>query len=301
MGDIGEEQADDLELAGEELRSRVMRLRKYLRRSRDVQVAEIVGDAVLALRAGNPVQAVLLAARAEAVAPPWLQELPLVVTPVPPGTPLPETAPMRRTVVRAGLTGGPGDVTPQGPVVVATDASGGDYSCGWAFAASTGQWGFQGRHLHHGAGTVVKGNYAVIVAELRAVLLALASVSGPVTVLTDSMRALDYLREWRAGNRRPMPPGYNLRPRHQEERPALVRLSWMVHERDGLTFRHVKGHSGHPLNEAADRLAGTAREWVAGQGRAEREVMLEQAARIVAPWLRRWRDSQDAQRIKGPR
>lgn len=296
MGDLGEEQADDLELAGEELRSRVMRLRKYLRRSRDVQAAEIVGDAVLALRTGNQVQAALLAARAEAGVLARGQVLPPAVTPA---VPLPDTVPMRRTVVRAGLTGGPGDVIPQGPVVVATDASGGDYSCGWAFAASTGQWGFQGRLQHHGAGTVVKGNYAVIVAELRAVLLALASVSGPVTVLTDSTRALDYLREWRAGNRRPMPPGYNLRPRHQEERPALVRLSWMVHERDGLTFRHVKGHSGHPLNEAADRLAGTAREWVTGQGRAEREVMLEQAARIAAPWLRRWRDSQDAQRING--
>lgn len=55
-----------------------------------------------------------------------------------------------------------------------------------------------------------------------------------------------------------MPDGYDLRPRKQGA-PTLVRLAERVAALPALRVEHVKAHSGHPLNEAADSLASIAR------------------------------------------
>jgi hypothetical protein len=55
-----------------------------------------------------------------------------------------------------------------------------------------------------------------------------------------------------------MPEGYDLRPRRSGA-PTLVRLAERVALMPGLRTAHVKGHSGHLLNEAADALASMSR------------------------------------------
>ena len=61
-----------------------------------------------------------------------------------------------------------------------------------------------------------------------------------------------------------MPPQYDLHPRHAGAAPALVTLADLVSARRGeLALAHVKGHAGHTLNEGADLLATIARRWVA--------------------------------------
>lgn len=136
------------------------------------------------------------------------------------------------------------------PLVAATDASWKHGHGGMGFLTTDGRWGL-GRWK---AGPQdPTGPSKIIITELRAVQLLLSSVEPrlEMTVLLDSLPALSFLRRWQAGDVAALPPGYRA--------PHLRLLARRVADRPGLTFQHVKGHSGHLLNEAADSLAAIAR------------------------------------------
>jgi ribonuclease HI len=144
------------------------------------------------------------------------------------------------------------------PVIAATDASWKKGHGGLGYVTSTGQWGFRSRPEDR---TDPSGRSKVLVNELRAVELLLSVARDDVSelvLLMDSQRALTYLRSWQSGRTDLMPDGYDLRPRRQGV-PTLVRLAERVAALPGLCLEHVKAHSGHPLNEAADSLASIAR------------------------------------------
>jgi hypothetical protein len=155
-----------------------------------------------------------------------------------------------------------------GPLTAATDASWKNGAGGIGYITSRGSWGLRGWVTDHRDPT---GKSKVLVNELRAVDLLLRATGNPDVLLVDSLSALSFLRAWQRGDTELMPDGYDLRPRRRGV-PSLVRLAEHVAEADGLVFQHVKGHSGHLLNEAADSLASIARrratEWFDATGRA---------------------------------
>ncbi|MFI6270129.1 hypothetical protein [Micromonospora zamorensis] len=66
-------------------------------------------------------------------------------------------------------------------------------------------------------------------------------------------------------------------------RELLVRLADQVANRPDATFAHVKGHSGHALNEAADGLSHMAR-----RRREESFDLRPRAHALVDAFLRDW-------------
>ncbi|MFI6265290.1 ribonuclease HI [Micromonospora sp. NPDC051006] len=144
-------------------------------------------------------------------------------------------------------------------LVAATDASWKGRVGGIGYVVSDGRYGLRSR----GTGRMdPTGVSRVLINELRAVefLLSAYDEAAPgMTVLLDSLVALRYLRRWQAGETDAMPAGYSLRPRRWSAQPTLVRLAEVVSRRSDLSFEHVKGHSGHALNEAADALSHMAR------------------------------------------
>lgn len=164
------------------------------------------------------------------------------------------------------------------PLVAATDASYLAECSGMGYVVSDGRWGMQ----HRGASSTrylpdPTGPSRVLIAELRAVLLLLSDVgddAADMLLLVDSTTAIGYLRSWRSGHVRRMPAGYNLRPRFHGGPPAMVELAQMVHALGrGLRVEHVKGHSAHSLNEAADSLSKLGRRRPAdAKARAESVV-----------------------------
>jgi ribonuclease HI len=183
----------------------------------------------------------------------------------------------------AGLHGevngyrGPDD----GSLVAATDASWKGAAGGYAYVTCDGRWGLRSHSRYHLDPT---GPSRALVNELRAVEFLLAAVQTPglrLTVLVDSAPALGFLAHWRTGDISRMPRGYSLRPRTTGS-PTLVRLADRISRTDVL-FQHVKGHHGHPLNEAADSLSAMARRWV-----GEHFDVSERAAGLVKAFLRDW-------------
>ncbi|MCO5967498.1 RNase H family protein [Actinoallomurus soli] len=144
------------------------------------------------------------------------------------------------------------------PVIAATDASWKKGHGGLGYVTSTGRWGFRSRPEDR---TDPTGRSKVLVNELRAVELLLSVLgedASDLVLLVDSLSALTYLRSWQNGRTELMPDGYDLRPRRRGA-PTLVRLAERVAVLPGLCLEHVKAHSGHPLNEAADSMASIAR------------------------------------------
>ncbi|MEW9530567.1 ribonuclease HI [Microbispora sp. NPDC049125] len=145
-----------------------------------------------------------------------------------------------------------------GPLFAAADAAWKSGHGGLGFVASDGRWRFQS----WGGGDLGRadpsGPARVLILELRAAFMAIRTLSEDAsrsTLLLDSQGAVSYLRAWQSGNVRRMPDGYSLRVRNSGAPPTLVRLAEAVAELPGLKIHHVKGHVGHPLNEAADSLA----------------------------------------------
>ncbi|MDG9703768.1 RNase H family protein [Streptomyces sp. DH37] len=142
-----------------------------------------------------------------------------------------------------------------GPVHLATDASEDPRRVAGGYLSTTGHYGVHAHMYPRKASGVSR----TVVAELRAVLwglqdvLATIGISRPVTVHTDSTCALSYLHAWQQGSTH-MPPGYRATRRSPGPR-SLVELQQLAEYTPGLTFVHVKGHAGHPLNEAADYFA----------------------------------------------
>jgi hypothetical protein len=172
-------------------------------------------------------------------------------------------------------------------LVAATDASWKGAAGGYAYVTSDGRWGLRSHSRYHLDPT---GPSYALVNELRAVEFLLAAVDAPglrLTVLVDSAPALGFLAHWRSGDTSRMPRGYSLRPRNTGT-PTLVRLAHRVNQTN-VVFRHVKGHDGHPLNEAADSLSAMARRWV-----GEHFDVTDRAAGLVTAFLRDWHEASPA-------
>lgn len=85
----------------------------------------------------------------------------------------------------------------------------------------------------------------VLYCELRAIKLALDHFAGPLRILTDSQASVGLIT--------------NAAHRAQPRTQAVVdQIRALVAERD-VSVEWMRGHDGHPLNEAADRLAMAAR------------------------------------------
>lgn len=287
------------ELLGEPWRAQVAQLRRYVRKTRDIGVAELLSLAYEALVSGDTAAACRHLSTARELAAPTAAEAPCspAAGPAPAGPPLParplsavspaSAVRPTATIIRKPLTG-QARVTATGPTLIATDGScsGDGRHCSWAFLASSGHWGCQAGDYRHDN---VNGGSGALIAELRAAYLALRFVPGPVTLLVDSTIALRYLRLWQRGDTGRMPPQYDLHPRRQGTAPALVTLAGLVRARGGeLTTAHVKGHAGHTLNEGADLLATIARRWVAHSEALPQKAMRAQAADIAATFLVQW-------------
>lgn len=285
------------ELLGEPWRAQVTQLRRYVRKTRDVGVAELLSLAYDAVISGdtdaacrNIAAAGLRVGPAGAAGPPSPVGAPDPVCLLAPPNASVRTPSMpgrTATIIRKPLTG-QAAVSSAGPVLIATDGScsGDGRHCSWAFLASSGHWGCQAGDYRHDN---VNGGSGALIAELRAAYLALRFVSGPLTLLVDSTIALRYLRLWQGGEISRMPPQYDLHPRRQGTAPALVTLAGLVRARgDELATAHVKGHAGHTLNEGADLLATIARRWIAHSETVPQRAMRAEAADIAATFLAQW-------------
>jgi ribonuclease HI len=93
--------------------------------------------------------------------------------------------------------------------------------------------------------------------ELRAVYEALAATPAhvPLLIETDSQYAIKALTEWLAGWKR---NGWlNSAKKPVANKAAILAIDGLLQGRD-VSWRHVKGHAGHVLNEVCDLRAGNA-------------------------------------------
>lgn len=155
----------------------------------------------------------------------------------------------------------------------------------WSYLSTNGLYGLGTAIL---PGSIVGGDVRpngsdpqrTLQAELRAIAAALHAIGDehPVTVLSDSRSAIDFMTLWRDGHD-VMPGGYNT-ARAGGRESTLGRLARRALESgDRITMQWVRGHSGHPLNEGADALAKMARAW--SVGRLERETVATDARTTV--------------------
>ncbi len=90
--------------------------------------------------------------------------------------------------------------------------------------------------------------------EIRAAYEAVQALEGPVEVVSDSTYVVHCFRDrwWEGWQRR----GWL----NTARKPVANRDLWepfveLVRARGDVTFRWVKGHGGHPMNDLVDRLA----------------------------------------------
>lgn len=157
------------------------------------------------------------------------------------------------------------------PWTIATDGSAGAtqrWRSGWAWVASDGSWA-SGTHERDDSNT----------AELVAITRALQRVDprAPVHLLCDSQAALRALDEFAHGNT----AAFAALAGHRTGQQLAEVLR---NRRAALTTEWVKGHSGHPLNECADRLALLARR----TSRAGSPPCIDLAADIVSEHMEQW-------------
>lgn len=93
--------------------------------------------------------------------------------------------------------------------------------------------------------------------ELQAALEAIRALPEPLTVVSDSAYVVNCFKAgwWKGWHRNNW--------LNSARKPVANRDLWeplieLVLARDDVTFRWIKGHSGDPLNEQADRLAVAA-------------------------------------------
>lgn len=149
-------------------------------------------------------------------------------------------------------------------IIAATDGSAGK-------SARVTGYGFITDHGHYGHGTS-KATTALD-AELAGIsrVLTETPTTVPLTVLVDSRQAITI-----AETLKTTPPTTR---RRGASREIQHKLHTRLADRD-VTFRWVRGHSGNPLNEAADRLAVLARR--SAQMKTPKEVTQQIAAQIAA-------------------
>lgn len=135
-----------------------------------------------------------------------------------------------------------------GATVVATDGSFRDRRAGSAWLSDVGGYGTRKRSYQSWTPP-----QSVLVAELRAIALAVRSNGGPLLVLSDSAGAVQLVTQWTAGDIIRCPDEWG------EDRDRLLTFArWLPSRASDLRFEHVPGHAGHPLNEGADSLAKMA-------------------------------------------
>ena len=90
--------------------------------------------------------------------------------------------------------------------------------------------------------------------EVRAAYEAVVAIPGPLVVVSDSTYVVNcFKNSWWTGWRA---RGWL----NSAKKPVANRDLWeplidLVEERGDVSFRWVKGHSGHPMNDLVDRLA----------------------------------------------
>ncbi len=153
--------------------------------------------------------------------------------------------------VHAACTGaapeasGLADVVPAGTTEAFTDGAcrGNPGPGGWAWAVLDGPQGSG----HDPATTNQR-------MEVRAAYEAVRALSGPLVVVSDSTYVVNcFKNSWWTGWRA---RGWL----NSAKKPVANRDLWeplidLVEERGDVTFRWVKGHSGHPMNDLVDQLA----------------------------------------------
>lgn len=152
----------------------------------------------------------------------------------------------------------------------------------WAYLTTGGTYGFGTSTI---PGSVV-GYKRPLQGELRAAWWSIKRTpeTHPLTLLVDSYVAVELMNEWRDGGER-MPLGYTLE-RSSGRKATLLQLAHKLHAaRDRVKVEHILGHTGIPLNEAADALAKMARAWATG--RLTKAEVAADARRVVLSGLLR--------------
>lgn len=115
--------------------------------------------------------------------------------------------------------------------------------------------------------------------ELMAVLDAIASNEGPLEIVSDSTYVVNCFRDkWHVGW---LKRGWV----NSKNQPVANRDIWeplieLVTTRKNVTFRWVKGHSGHPMNDLVDRLAVEAAQ--TQRGASSNNVVTEPATAVAS-------------------
>lgn len=147
-------------------------------------------------------------------------------------------------------------------VLIATDAAVNRQRArvGSGYIATSGLYGLAA----HPQPAAIVGSDATTVAELRAIWRAVNAAGqdadGKITILTDSLAAMRYLRSWQKGQLPAYPAGYLLRAQRPSGKTSSLEQLAQVMAGDGAryTIEKVAGHTGNILNEAADSLAKLA-------------------------------------------
>nr|WP_238356313.1 ribonuclease H [Kribbella italica] len=97
--------------------------------------------------------------------------------------------------------------------------------------------------------------------ELQAAYEAAQSLFGPLTIVSDSSYVVNCFKQgwWKGWHARNWVNSARKPVANKDIWEPLIEL---VLHRGDIDFRWIKGHSGHPLNERADRLAVAARQGV---------------------------------------
>jgi ribonuclease HI len=114
---------------------------------------------------------------------------------------------------------------------------------GWAWATQ------DGRQASGGAPATTNQRM-----EIQAVLEAVTSLDAPLIVVSDSTYVVNCFRDawWRGWLARDW---VNSAKKPVANRDLWEPLITAFREREGISFRWVKGHSGDPMNDLVDRLA----------------------------------------------
>lgn len=118
-------------------------------------------------------------------------------------------------------------------------------------------------------------------AELRAVKKAVLLHNHKVDVLCDSQGVVELVQAWQRGETGDVPKYYWT---------GLYQFRDVVHaDPDRFTITWVRGHAGHPLNEAADALAGLGSR--ARRDGLTRAAVAERASGIAASFASTYREA----------
>jgi ribonuclease HI len=148
------------------------------------------------------------------------------------------------------------------PVTIYTDGAcrGNPGPGGWGVLL---RYGERERELHGGEAHTTNNRM-----ELTAAIRALAALSErcEVDLHTDSEYVRKGITEWLPGWKR---KGWRTADRKPVKNADLWQLLEQEAQRHVVRWHWVKGHSGHPLNERADRLANRGVDELGGNGAEE--------------------------------